>query len=166
MGGKGDIAQHAPRPPPFHRAEGGRDAVDGDGLGLGQVVALGVVSPHGVHDVEGRQVRPGTLAPVDAQPYHGTAVEVDGGGVLGGTGEHHAAVRAGNLGGQASLAATLALGSAVALLVPRCTQFGVGGHDRTGAAARDRWATRSSSSRCPSSSGVVAGAAHTKWRHT
>ena len=72
--GATSVAQHPPGPAAPQRAERCGDAAHGDGLGLGQVVALGVVGPDGVDDVEGREVGLALLGPVDPQPDEGAAV--------------------------------------------------------------------------------------------
>lgn len=150
------------------RAQHGGDAGDGDGLGLGQVVSLGVVGPHDVDDLERQEVGLAIFAPFDPEPHYRARSEVDGRGVLRRAGEHHAPVCARRLGREVTASApqaSLPPGGAVVLAAARGAELGVGRHGRAASILVGLWAV-SSSSRRTSSSAVDAGARHTERRHT
>ena len=81
--GAGACADGGPAACPTWR---GRSA-DRGRLGLGQVVALGIVGQRHLHDVEGADVRLVPLGPRHPDPHDRARGQVDDGGVLDGGGE-------------------------------------------------------------------------------
>ena len=78
------------------------------GLGLGQVVALGVVGQRGLDDVERRQVRLVPVGPGDPEAEQRARGEVDGDGVLDARGQHEEQELGAALDGQAVAAPEVA----------------------------------------------------------
>ena len=89
---------------PAHGADTARAApATRDRFGLGQVVALGIVGPRGVDDVEGRQVGPGSSRSTSMRSRTtAPVVRSTADGVVVSAGEHHAAVAAGWRAGDAA----------------------------------------------------------------
>ena len=79
----GQLVEQAPDPPAVEGAEVAGQAGGGDRLGLGQVVALGLLGQPGLDHVEGGQVRSVVLGPVHPDPDQRARGQVHAGGVLG-----------------------------------------------------------------------------------